>query len=306
MAKLILLSDMHLVAENPKARLDDLTEIQFDKVRYVFSYVRENSIDAILQAGDMVDIKRSWGLLSRLSQFYREEAPCSIYTVRGQHDAYYRDMSNEKTVIGVLTSAALLHHLGHAVPLAKSVYGYGVDYGQEPPKPTTRGVNILVIHKQILMSKIWKQQNDHDYAPEFLRAHSDYDLILCGDAHQRFVFTDGDRHICNTGPMLRLEVSKQMMRHSPGFFVYDTSRLSLKWVVIPHALASAVLSRQHIEEAQARQMSFKKFIDGVSNVAQTGKSPFLHNLRMLLRQGKASNTVKDLVYAKLEEIDGDQ
>ena len=67
--KIALLSDIHLVAENPIARLDDIVVTEFGKLSAVFMYCIEHNIDVILQAGDLVDIKRSWELLPRLTTF---------------------------------------------------------------------------------------------------------------------------------------------------------------------------------------------------------------------------------------------
>jgi len=57
--KFALLSDLHLLWQNPVARLDNLVEVQFDKLSHVLGWCGNN--DAILlQAGDFNDRPRSW------------------------------------------------------------------------------------------------------------------------------------------------------------------------------------------------------------------------------------------------------
>jgi len=68
--KILLLSDLHLVVDNPVARLDDLTEIQWDKLDWVYEYAKKNGVELVLQAGDLTHTKRSWSLLKRLTDFF--------------------------------------------------------------------------------------------------------------------------------------------------------------------------------------------------------------------------------------------
>jgi DNA repair exonuclease SbcCD nuclease subunit len=305
--KIIQLSDMHLISENPVGRIDNLVETQWEKFNYVFEYAAEHSIYHILQAGDLTDIKRSWILLQQLAQlleFWRKRK-IRMYCVKGQHDSYYHDMTNDKTILGVLITTGLVDRLSET-PLAISpgINIYGTSYGEEIAKVVTTGINILVIHKQIITNKMWAMQEEYELASDFIKRNNAFDLILCGDAHQKFEVSQGKRIICNTGVMLRLESSDQMFKHSPGFYVYDTEKNKLEWVEIPHMKAKLVLSCEHLQKQKQRKHNFDLFINRVKDTNDDQKSvSFEKNLASIMKKNKTKEPVKKIVSNYLEGED---
>jgi DNA repair exonuclease SbcCD nuclease subunit len=298
--KIIELSDLHLVIENPIGRIDDITDVQWEKLEFVFEYAKDNGIEYILQAGDFTDIRRSWELLQKLSAFLARYPMIKILVVLGQHDSYYHDMTNQKTIVGVLTSSGLLTRLtDEPIQIDDNVFVYGSSYGEEVPVPVKNKrntVSILVIHRQILVSKIYAQQTEYEMAQTFLKEHMDYDLILCGDAHQRFEKKIGSNIICNTGPMLRLEATPSMMSHEPGFFVYDTGSKKAVWKEIPAVDGKSVLSREHIQKKKDREENFASFIAKVQNSTESNDSiSFEKNLDAIIKANKTSRDVKAVI-----------
>lgn len=302
--RLILLSDLHLTPETPVARLDDVAgDTQWGKLRFIFNYARKYKIGHVLQAGDFTDVTKSWELMQRLSEFLSEYQEIKIYAVRGQHDSYYRDMNNRRTIMGVLDSLITAKHVpSSGTYLNDGVRVFGCDYEAHLPimRPIINDVNILVIHRQILIKKFWKVQEGYEYAPDFLKANKQYDLILCGDAHQRFIHQEGKRIICNTGPLLRLEASENMFEHKPCFYIYDTASKKLETIEIPHAPASSILSREHLVTASARKESFANFVAQVKDASQTKSCKFERNLKLMTVRLKASEQVKKYI-AEVEE-----
>lgn len=316
--KMILMSDWHLVNENPIGRSDNVVDVQWEKLRFVFDYAVYNRIHLILQAGDMTDTKRSWELLQKLSSHLSTYKMVKVLMVKGQHDSYYHDVSNQKTIVGVLESSKLVTVLNNKPYNAgyseiegatekrtpPDVEIYGSSYGEDIPEViNSKSINILVIHKQILVSKIFAQQEDYVMAPTFLKENPDFDLVLCGDVHQRFEERLGERIICNTGPLLRLEATAAMMEHKPGFFVYDTQKKGpLKWIEIPSAGGSSILSRDHIEKQKKREMSFESFIERVQESTDDKNSvSFEKNLEIIMGRNKSSKNVRSLVAKYLAE-----
>ena len=96
--KIVLISDIHLLWQNPVARLDNLVEVQFDKLSYVLDWCKSN--DAILlQSGDFNDRPRSWFGLPQIITFLKKYG-IKIYCVAGQHDYYmYSEESKLKMSI---------------------------------------------------------------------------------------------------------------------------------------------------------------------------------------------------------------
>ena len=318
--KLILLSDGHLCVDKPAGRLDsDMLLVGLSKLDYVFGYAYEHDISNILQAGDFVDVRRSWELLAALSKFLDEWKKKGVHLncVLGQHDSYYHDMINQKTIVGVLISSGLINRLtaagnsaGNFLLKEGDTYVYGASYGDPIPSPRLdhlnelTGTNILVVHRQILMKKEWAQQEQFDYAPEFLNENKDYDLILCGDAHQKFDFKSGNRIICNAGVMMRLEATENNINHQPGFYVYDTEEKSLWYKYIACAAkGEEVLSRDHILKQKNRKQNFDEFINKVRCTEGENKSlSFDRNLRLLMNRSNTSSTTKRIVSEYMAEV----
>jgi len=298
--KILLLSDLHLVVDNPVARLDDLTEIQWDKLDWVYEYAKKNGIELILQAGDLTHTKRSWSLLKRLTDFFSFYDDIPTWIVKGQHDSYFHDLDNNKTTTGILLSARLLTLLDKNGWSSKGVTVYGASYGEEAPFDLRASdYNILVIHAPIAEKGI--PGVNYIDALQFLKEHDEYDLILCGDIHEKFLIKHKGRVICNTGPMLRIEATKYMLNHRPCFFVFDTDKKNMiEEVLIPTAPGKLVLSRDHIEKQKQRQDEFNDFIERVKDASGVSSVDFLENLNLIMKKNKTPSAVKRIVEKYME------
>jgi DNA repair exonuclease SbcCD nuclease subunit len=300
--KILLLSDLHLVVDNPIARLDDLVSTQWDKLDWIYEYARKNKINLILQAGDITHTKRSWSLLKILTDFLSLYDAIPTCVVKGQHDSYFHDLDNDKTTTGILLSAGLLKLLdknGRSLQNEKHIMVYGASYGEEVPNNLEDDAyNILVIHAPIAEKGI--PGVNYIDATEFLKKHKGYDLILCGDIHEKFLIKYKGRFICNTGPMLRMEASKYMFKHKPCFFVLDTDKNEIKEVLIPVAPAGNVLSRDHIDKQKQRQEEFDDFIDRVKDASGVSSVDFLENLQLIMKKNKTPLPVKKIVEKYME------
>lgn len=297
--KILLLSDLHLVVDNPVARLDDLTETQWDKLDWVYEYAKKNGVELVLQAGDLTHTKRSWSLLNRLTDFFSFYDDIPTWIVKGQHDSYFHDLDNNKTTTGILLSARLLTLLDKNGWSSKGVTVYGASYGEEVPFDLRASdYNILVIHAPIAEKGI--PGVNYIDALQFLKEHDEYDFILCGDIHEKFLIKYKNRFICNTGPMLRMEATKYMFKHQPCFFVLDTDNNEIDKISIPAAPADSVLSRDHIEKQKQRQDEFNDFIERVKDASGVSSVDFLENLNLVMKKNKTPLTVKKIVEKYME------
>jgi len=211
--KFILISDLHISLEQPIGRLDNVAVISFHKLNIVLEYARKiNAV--VVQAGDFVDKPRSWFLLPMLTScLMKYKIP--IYCVAGQHDVYmYNEETKDNTTLGVLAKAGLVHILNEHPVEIRNVRIYGASHGQEIPVPDDGLVNILVVHEPIAME--WAGV-DYIDAEVFLKEHKEYDYILCGDIHRKFLIQKNGRTILNTGPMVRRSATEYNFKHAPGF-----------------------------------------------------------------------------------------
>lgn len=271
--KLVLLSDLHLLWDNPVARLDLFRDTQLNKMAYVMDWAdKEKAV--VLQAGDFFDVPRSWFLCEQWTRFFTDfgqRGDLEVAAVFGQHDTYmYSEGTRNATVLGELAAAGLVRILGFKpFEYFDDIDIYGASYGQPVPEVLhKKAFNVLVIHEMIVPAKAWPDQKHYYYAPKFLEDHPEYDLILCGDLHQRFQFRSRDRrrYIVNTGCMSRHEATRYNMDFQPGFAVFDMAKRELWWEMIPHEPADRVLSRRHLEETERQTNMLNEFVEAMEKI----------------------------------------
>jgi len=310
--KLILLSDPHLLSQNPVARKDNLVEVQFEKFEYVLDYAERNEA-SLLIAGDFCDKPRSWHLLPRIIEMLRSKR-VTVYAVYGQHDTYlYSEATRDATNLGVLAKSGIVTILGKKpIVLGKIHSGlpmiriYGCHHGEKVPKTKKIGLNILVVHAPIALKPLWSGQHYMD-AEDYLDKHKSFDLILCGDIHRKFLERDENRLICNTGPMLRKTAEEYSFEHKPGFFVYDTVDRSIDWEEISHKKAASVLSRDHIEDPKEVRYMLDDFIDEMSKDIKID-TDLVKNIYSFIEANDIAQEVQDLLAEVMqikEEVDDD-
>lgn len=271
---LVLMSDWHLRVDTPVARLDDYVKAQYKKLDYLFDYVAKRYEDYyFLQAGDLCHMSRSWFLLPEVYKYLESQLDTGeLSMVMGQHDIHmYNEQTKRNTIVGMLEATGLVDVLNYEPSRVFSQNGkevvtlYGASIGQEIPVPDPRNeFNVLIVHRMITSKKLWSTQTDTEYALKFLRDHEGYDLILCGDSHQKFIFRYEDRTICNAGVLMRGRSNDYDVH--PGFWVYNTKDRKILWVDIPHAPAEEVLSREHIDETERENEMLTEFVSVLQGV----------------------------------------
>lgn len=302
--KFILMSDLHLVAKNPQARKDDLVEIQFEKLKFILNYAKENEAP-ILQAGDFFNVPRSWALLPRVIDLLKKYK-VDIYCVFGQHDTYfYNEETRERTNLGILEKTGLVHILDEEdMCFEDRVCVYGASFGKELPDiliASSEEINIGVIHAPIAERAIYPGQNYID-AKTYLKNNQFYDLILCGDIHRSFYLQDENkRRIVNTGPVLRKEASEYNMKFTPNFIVYDSSKKSIQKILIPCKDSELVLDRTHIEKEDSFEDMMDSFVNEMNTETVVSGASFPENLASFIRTNPINENVRKIISEKMEK-----
>lgn len=294
--KIIGISDLHLLWEKPVGRLDDAPVTQRNKFEFILRWAQDNCA-VILVAGDFFNNPRSWYLLPEIMKILKAYG-VEIYACFGQHDTYMYNITTRMTTnLGVLEKAELATILdSEPLYLARSnrqIALYGVSYGQEIPKPTNdKCTNILVIHAPIAEQAIYPGQNYMD-AFQFLKEH-EFDYIVCGDIHQKFVKYYKGRYIVNSGPLLRKEASIYNFQHKPGFWVIDTDKIEEpEFIEIPHLDAELVLSRAHIDYKEEASNVLDEFIGAVGGIEIDEDISIVENIWRMVSKNKISQDVID-------------
>jgi len=299
--KIVLLSDLHLLWQNPVARLDNLVEVQFDKLSYVWGWGGRNRA-ILLQSGDFNDRPRSWTGLPQIITFlkgYRTK----IYCVAGQHDYYmYSEESKPSTSLGILNEIGLVKILNED-PIYVDYYNnkknhislYGCSFGEKIPEIKNKNdFNILVIHAPIAEESLFPNQNYMD-AKKFLKENKDYNLILCGDIHREFCIEFNGRHIINTGCVLRKTADEYNFKYEPCFYSYDTDTRKIEKHIIPHKPAEEVLSRNHIENKVETDLILDEFVKNIQDTKEFSGVNIVENLFEFIKQQNVSKDIQNII-----------
>lgn len=296
--KFIAVSDMHLLTENPEARLDNLVDVQFAKFEFILGLARKEDA-AILQAGDMFNKPRSWMLLPVVIDLLKKYG-VKIYGVRGQHDDYmYSDETRERTTLGILEKVGLVIALNPEKPIrVQGIDLFGANFGQELAQIERSCFTVGIIHAGISDAALWP---GHQFtaADKYLYDHPGYDFILVGDIHRTFDVYDPKTHrqLINVGPMLRKEATEYNLQHKPSVYLLDTDdRKKSRYIEIPHTEATKILSRDHIERKTEAEGLLDEFVDSI----KSGKDEnlgvsFVENLLKFTKENNVDKSVMDVL-----------
>ncbi|MFA5355260.1 MAG: metallophosphoesterase [Candidatus Paceibacterota bacterium] len=305
--KFILVSDVHLLRQNPVARKDNLVENQFKKFEFILQQARIQKAD-ILCAADFCDIPRSWVLLPRIISLLKDYEDVRLHTVFGQHDTYlYSEETRDRTTLGVLEKAGLVTVLDSS-PLQitgedRCVTLYGCSFGADVPVPVVSSrstmFNVLVIHASISDRSLYPGQ-EPTMAKKFLESNKNFDLIVCGDIHRSFMVKAGKRFLFDVGPMLRREATQYNFSHVPHVVFFDTEKLTYEEIEIPHKPADEVLDRSHIDRVVESKDILEGFVSEIES-EDTEKVSFEEILWSLVKANKGSKSVEKVLSETMEE-----
>lgn len=293
---IVFINDVHLSIDTPVGRLDDVHETGLKKFKFVLDWAYEH-YGIICLAGDLSVKPRSWRLLVDLLREITKDD--QIYAVYGQHDTYmYSEETRDATILGILASEGRIKILGSdpvVIDEAK-VRIWGTHYGQSIPDtgPRDQYRNILVIHASIAEKAQWITQDYMD-ARQFLKDYPEFDIIHCGDIHQKFCVWVGDRMILNSGPMIRREATPYNFQHQPGFWVYEINSGKTRFEIIPHVFSDQVLSREHIDLDKMANEILQEFIESVRTEVVGDTSSIIANLWAIIKENEIDKDVIDVI-----------
>lgn len=314
--RLLLTADWQLTDKQIERRIDNYPESQLEKVKYILAYAHVNNVFAILHAGDMFDsAKSSHNLVQQYISILKSpvnKKSIPFYVIFGQHDMRYRSENIENTPIKVLESAGVVkilkqirhEHVDKQIDSKRNLFVdiYSVWFGQELPRIMDRdSFNILVIHKMIVDTKLWRTQDDSDflYARNFLRENI-FDLIVSGDNHKPFIVTDRNKTLVNCGSIVR--ESKDQIDYEPCFWIFDTITREATKIKIP--CKKKVFDETLIEQEEHVDKEMKAFVDGLKDDIELQGLDFVKNMQVAIKKQEKSKDLQilaDEIFSECEE-----
>ncbi len=302
--KLLLIGDGHITDIKPERRKDEnFLATGLSKIDQARMIGERNNCDIAIQVGDIGETPRISRraiaeLIECLSRFI-----IPFYSICGQHDITGHTMKTyDDCAHRVLASAKVTKLLSFNPVMKNNIHIYGASFGEAIPKVLdSTKYNILVIHAMIGNDLLYPGQ-DIVYPEAFLRQHPEFQLVVCGDYHYRFVVEYKGRYCVNPGALLRLTINERDLAHKPGVVVFDTDSNKfdiIKFTVIPSEEIFDLHRKEQEEDkdkAQAEALLLQ-FIENLKKSERTGVK-WTEVLQKLLIEKNVSDELK----ATVEEI----
>ncbi len=286
----IFMADVHLRDDTPVCRTDNFWEAQWEKIKFINTLAYTHQCSVIV-AGDIFHKSKS-------SQYLEAMAIKSIknttwIVIPGQHDLPSHSMQNyPKSSLAVLEAAGNVRTLFNQTIQMKNFSIHGFAFGQ---KITNTKAKVVLLHQMIHKDKPIHKSMESTAGLSLLKA-TDYDLIVCGDNHQSFVVEHKGRKLLNCGSMMR--TTADQIDHIPVVWLWNREHNELEAVELP--VASGVISREHLDIQEKKDVRMDKFMDKIDQTYEVGFS-FEENLESYFRKNKTRNGIKEVIYESIQE-----
>ena len=304
-ASAILTADIELRAYVPLCRTDDHWKTQERKIKWLRELQEKHDNCPILDAGDLFDKKYKVNPSHELLGWAIENLPRPFYTVPGNHDLPGKSIENyQNSAMAVLERAGILR-----IPFAFSVfekviwmnaesfYIYGFPWGVKIEQPSFfHDKNVALIHAMVYKDSPPFPGCEGYSAKELMNLLPDFDLIVSGHNHQTFTHKIGNRILVNPGSLMRNDADQ--IDHKPSVFLWYAETNEIEQVFVP--IRKGVISRGHIEEANARETRLDAFVEKLGDTVEHGID-FLKNLETATDNKEIPQPVKDKVWGYVEQ-----
>jgi len=297
--KILITGDFHIRHTTPKNRIDDFIAAQDRKLNWILEAAEENKCEYILQPGDFYN---SWKIphhleryvISKLKDYYKVK----IITIFGQHDLRYHSSDKKNTPLSVLEAAKVVAIVKNDEPIVNVSFTlYGVSWKEEIPIIKDKNaLNILLMHELITEEgKGWEKKKIKVHS---LFEKTTFDLMVTGDNHKSFAYSDGKRHLINCGSLIRSNIDQN--EHEPYIYIYDTDTNKVKGMPVPVEPFAAVMNVEKAKREKKENEDLGAFVKGLKDdVVLTGLK-FKNNLYSWVKENKIKKGVCNI----LDEVMG--
>ena len=304
--KLGLLGDCHFTNRSPERRKDNYFQTQCQKFEEGLQIFEKFNCDIIIQVGDFFDSSTVSNRVKSVIIGILRKYNVKVYCVAGQHDIVGHSMGTyANSPLAVFDSAEAIKLLGkESVNFSseKTINIYGTSFGEEVPVTEyscKERYNILVIHEMIGDRELYPGQELQDPI-RFLKKYPNYQLVVCGDYHYRFIQQFENRTIINPGCLVRKTISKWDLEHKPAVVIFDTETMISEVVELICKPVEEVfdLSRKLEITDSSKILSFIENL----KTSCSEKATWKDILVQILKERNCSELVKNIIDQMLQEI----
>lgn len=297
-----IFGDLHFNDKRPERRLDDWWTTMCSKFCEGLEIFHLEKCDLIVAPGDLVEHPGVSNLVIAEIIKMLKSYDMVLHMVFGQHDiSGHSEATLPTSPLSVLKAAGVINMFTE-YNLAKGIMMYSAGFGQQIPKLINDDYihdkyNILVIHAMISDIALYPG-HEFTQAQSFLRQHPEFQLVICGDVHRRFICTYEGRTIINAGPLMRDTIDKHILEHEPAVVIFDTDTGKYKVIKLKVEPIEKVID---LTPAKKRNNDLlNKFIERVKAGGKV-KSGWKNTLITVIKEKNTSVGGKNILDKCLEE-----
>lgn len=273
----ICAADIHYAGQNPKARTDNYQAALTRKISEVFSLAEKKDADGILVPGDLFD--SFYTTLPVVAEFASllMESPCPIYTIAGQHDEEsHNPASLRRSPYGLLVRLGFVRDVASSEAEFTIIDEYDVRFvgitgrhydwmaDKEPGYYHTRAIESFDYHIHLAHGTLVDHHPPFDRYTHVDALKTNADVLVVGDYHPGIgIVKKDDTLIISPGALARQKATPSDMTRPVQVAVLTVTAEGCSAELVPLECArpgGEILSRDHIEEKDAREDRIGKFL----------------------------------------------
>ncbi len=285
MLRFLFFGDRHNSESIPSSRIGDYKQDCDNKDDEIIQLAKQYKVDALLHPGDFwtdSDKKLGYHFVTPVAKKWRN-AGIPVIGIAGNHDLIGNNLNSlPDTTTGFLNDLGILKTLsdGEILPFTDGSITVGItgtnyhknmdrkeNLGDYVVKNKPYDYHIHIVHG-MLTTKSYGKLFPHTLIDEI--AHTQADITLCGHDHIGFgIVNYKNKYFINPGAVVRMNCDEKEINRIVSVVLITIDENGINCELIPLKSAKPgceVLSRSHIEEAEAKA-EFKDFIrDGVEKL----------------------------------------
>lgn len=312
MSKYLVFSDFHVQGVNSRNRLGNYFEDCLKKLDEILSIAKENKCDAILDAGDLLEVKNpAYNVIDEIADRV-EKNNIPIYSLFGNHCMHsgYIENSSNTGLAHLQRRSKLFNYLNSIECNLYKIEGFEYRVGVEEDikkngifiqSPITKevdqyeGWNIAIVHAMITPTKFFDQVS-HVQCKDI---KTNADLILCGHYHTPFYKKIENTEFLNIGCCGRLNINEAKIE--PSVLLLDTEKRSYEIIKLKSAKkGSEIFDLSKYEEIKENERSIDEFIASL-NSATWQASDLNSQIEIIAKEQNVEKEVIEYVKEKIKE-----
>lgn len=270
--KLIATADWHLSKSTPISRTDpDYFATCMQKVRQITKLQDETGATLCI-AGDIFDnLRVTPYMINVLAGVLKGR---SVWTVAGQHDMEYRNITDACAYTTLVQSKTIQHIDTKVMTDVK-----GISFNEEIPRNIE--CTVALVHKTVTENDPPFFLKDAIRAHDLMRLMQGAEVIICGDYHVPFVKRENKQVLVNCGSLMRK--GKDQLDYQPAVWYIDTDTLDVQRIPLEIKPVEEVFSFVVRNEIQVQKETGIADMDKViERLTQEDMKPSFENILMAL------------------------